>query len=239
MWFPEQWSDASWTRSRFSPSPCWEDRRGVDAARNGRPPRSSFGAGEKRRQSKLVRPLAAELVLDVGADDLVEALLGAEAEARRALGVEIARPARRRSCMIAASGSRRISATTLSPATRRSASICSPTVHGRRPAWSGCGAARAARVSMLAACIRKPTAERGLACQWRTSSGTGSTASWPASGSRMMPEKKPEAALFGLPGRTQIVGRRMPMPSKKPRRDSRRAAARRSPSACRSWSAAS
>jgi len=35
-------------------------------------------------------------------------------------------------------------------------------------------------------------------------------ASWPASGSRMMPEKKPEAALLGLPGRTQMVGSRMP-----------------------------
>ena len=35
----------------------------------------------------------------------------------------------------------------------------------------------------------------------------------------MMPEKKPEAALLGLPGRTQIVGSRMPMPSKKPRRE--------------------
>ena len=59
---------------------------------------------------------------------------------------------------------------------------------------------------------------RADANQCRTVSATGSTASWPASGSRMMPEKKPEAALLGLPGRTQIVGRRMPMPSKKPRR---------------------
>ena len=65
---------------------------------------------------------------------------------------------------------------------------------------------------------RKPTAERGLAWVWRTLSATGSTASWPASGSRMMPEKKPDAALFGLPGRTQIVGSRMPTPSRKPRR---------------------
>jgi hypothetical protein len=52
-----------------------------------------------------------------------------------------------------------------------------------------------------------------------TSSPTGSTASWPTSGSRMMLEKKPEAALFGLPGRTQMVGRRMPTPSKKPLRE--------------------
>jgi hypothetical protein len=34
----------------------------------------------------------------------------------------------------------------------------------------------------------------------------------------MMPEKNPDAALFGLPGRTQIVGRRSPTPSKNPRR---------------------
>ena len=40
----------------------------------------------------------------------------------------------------------------------------------------------------------------------------------PASGSRMMPEKKLDAALLGLPGRTQMVGSRMPTPSKKPRR---------------------
>jgi hypothetical protein len=35
----------------------------------------------------------------------------------------------------------------------------------------------------------------------------------------MMPEKNPEAALLGAPGRTQIVGKRRPMPSKKPRRE--------------------
>jgi myo-inositol catabolism protein IolC len=34
----------------------------------------------------------------------------------------------------------------------------------------------------------------------------------------MMLEKKPEAALFGLPGRTQIVGRRIEMPSSRPLR---------------------
>ena len=81
-------------------------------------------------------------------------------------------------------------------------------------------AARAERRgSSVAAWSRKPTAARGLACQCRTSSATGSTASWPTSGSRRMLEKKPDAALLGLPGRMQIVGRRMPMPSKKPRRE--------------------
>ena len=47
-------------------------------------------------------------------------------------------------------------------------------------------------------------AARGEASQWRTSSDTGSTASRPFSGSRMMLEKNPEAARFGAPGRTQI-----------------------------------
>ena len=61
-------------------------------------------------------------------------------------------------------------------------------------------------------------AERGEACQWRIVSGTGRTASWPASGSRMMPEKKPDAALFGFPGRTTMDGRRMPTPSRIPLR---------------------
>ena len=72
---------------------------------------------------------------------------------------------------------------------------------------------------MVIAWRRKPIAARGLACQWRTSSLTGRTASLPASGSRRMLEKKPEAALLGVPGRMQIVGSRMPMPSMKPRRE--------------------
>ena len=41
----------------------------------------------------------------------------------------------------------------------------------------------------------------------------------PASGSRMMPEKNPDAALLGAPGLTVMVGSRMPTPSKKPRRE--------------------
>ena len=73
-------------------------------------------------------------------------------------------------------------------------------------------------VSMVAARRQNPTAERGEACQCRTVSGTGSTASWPTSGSRRMLEKNPDAALFGAPGRMQMVGSRMPTPSTKPRR---------------------
>ncbi len=66
--------------------------------------------------------------------------------------------------------------------------------------------------------MRNLTAERGLACQCMTLSSTGSTASSPASGSRMIEEKKPDAALFGRPGRTEMVGSLMPTPSTKPRR---------------------
>jgi hypothetical protein len=70
----------------------------------------------------------------------------------------------------------------------------------------------------MAARIRNSTAERGEACQCRTVSGTGKTASCPTSGSRKMLEKKPETAWFGLPGRMQMVGSRIPMPSTKPHR---------------------
>ena len=73
-------------------------------------------------------------------------------------------------------------------------------------------------MSIVAACSRNSTAARGEANQWRTSSGTGSTASSPFNGSRMIPEKKPDAARFGAPGRTQIVGSRTPTPSMNPRR---------------------
>ena len=119
--------------------------------------------------------------------------------------------------MIAASGSRRMRATTFSPATRRSAAICSPTVQAtpgmvrlmRGPSFS--------RVSE-AACTRKPAAELRAGVPVHHALLTGSTASLPASGSRMMLEKKPDAALFGVPGRTQMVGSRMPTPSRKPLR---------------------
>src|SRR5215204_2408036 len=131
------------------------------------------GRIDHRRECGSGRPLPPELVLDVGADDVVEALLGLEAEALGPAGVELARPA-----------------------------LDDLDDH---------------RVRLAPDAVRDLVA--GEACQWRTSSATGSTASSPASGSRMMPEKKPEAALLGLPGRTQIVGSRMPMPSKKPRRE--------------------
>jgi hypothetical protein len=119
--------------------------------------------------------------------------------------------------MILSSGSRRISATAESPATRRSASICSPTV-ALTPGIDRVRSGPIKAESIVAARIRKPTAERGEACQCRTDSGTGNTASWPTSGSRRMLEKNPDAAAFGLPGRMQMVGSRMPTPSTNPRR---------------------
>jgi hypothetical protein len=47
----------------------------------------------------------------------------------------------------------------------------------------------------------------------------GTAGSSPFNGSRMMLEKKLDAARFGLPGRTQIVGSRIPTPSRNPRRE--------------------
>ena len=85
--------------------------------------------------------------------------------------------------------------------------------HRQRPPWTDLADRRAS-----AARTRNSTAERGEACQCRTVSGTGSTASWPTSGSRRMLEKNPDAAWLGLPGRMQMVGSRIPMPSTNPRR---------------------
>ena len=117
---------------------------------------------------------------------------------------------------IVSSGSLRMSFTAFSPATCRSASICSPTV-AETPGRLSVRRAPRSAVSISAARRRKPTAERGEACQCRTSSPTGRIASLPESGSRMIPEKNPDAALFGAPGRTQIVGSLRPIPSKNPR----------------------
>ncbi len=51
----------------------------------------------------------------------------------------------------------------------------------------------------------------------RPGKGADDPALWVPEGYAASP--KPEAALLGLPGRTQIVGRRMPIPSKIPRRE--------------------
>ena len=49
---------------------------------------------------------------------------------------------------------------------------------------------------------------RGEARATRRSGLTGQTAGRPARGSRMIPDRKPEAAAFGRPGRTDTVIRR-------------------------------
>ena len=54
---------------------------------------------------------------------------------------------------------------------------------------------------------------RGDETQMRVESATGHGASRPLSGSRMTLLAKEDAALFGLPGRTVIVGRRKLRPS--------------------------
>ena len=74
-------------------------------------------------------------------------------------------------------------------------------------------------MSSVAAWARKPAADLGEACQWRTVSGTGRIASCPFNGSRMIPEKNDDAARLALPGRTQIVGSRTAMPSMNPLRE--------------------
>ena len=119
--------------------------------------------------------------------------------------------------MILGSGSRRISRTACSPAARRSASICSPTV-ALSPGMDSVRRGPISSVSMVAARRQHPTADRGEANQCRTVSGTGRIASSPTSGSRRMLEKKPDAAWLGRPGRMQMVGNLMPTPSTKPRR---------------------
>ena len=57
-------------------------------------------------------------------------------------------------------------------------------------------------------------AEAGDRTHIEVSAPTGQTASAPASGSRMMPLAKLEAAAFGFPGRTTIVGSRTARPSR-------------------------
>ena len=68
---------------------------------------------------------------------------------------------------------------------------------------------------MSAARKKKPTADRGDANRSALYPGRQNcflSVQWLP----MMLEKKPDAARFGLPGRTRIVGNRIPMPSKKP-----------------------
>jgi hypothetical protein len=83
-------------------------------------------------------------------------------------------------------------------------------VDGRARAPFGiAGFGRAHQPSMVRAGEARATA---------VSRGTGQAARWPASGSRIMPLKKLEAAPLGLPGRTLTVISRTLRPRMKPLR---------------------
>jgi hypothetical protein len=64
--------------------------------------------------------------------------------------------------------------------------------------------------------MKLATTARGDCSHRRVAGATGQTASTPDSGSRMMPLANDDAARFGLPGRTTIVGSRSARPSMKP-----------------------
>ena len=117
----------------------------------------------------------------------------------------------------AGSGTQSISPLAAGPATRSSAATMSATVTvsaGRltalRPPQASSGE--------VAAQSSPPMAFAGEASATSVPGPTGQTARWPASGSRMMPEKKPEAAALGRPGRTQTVISRMARPRTNPLR---------------------
>ena len=63
--------------------------------------------------------------------------------------------------------------------------------------------------------LNAATAWRGDKIAKRISGDTGHTAFRPVSGSRMMLLANDEAAWFGLPGRTTMVGKRTARPSTK------------------------
>ena len=114
------------------------------------------------------------------------------------------------------SGIQSISALTCGPATRASASAISATVRvsagmvtAERP--HACAEDRAAPSSATIALA-------GEASATSVPGSTGQVARSPASGSLMMPERKPEAAPLGRPGRTLTVISRTARPSRKPLR---------------------
>ena len=155
---------------------CWEGRFYVRAA------------------SSVNGDLASQLVVDMGANDLVERRLGLEAERERAARYRTGPASRRRSAQPA--GRFRGGCATR-PCRRQSGAttaICSATVQ-QTPGMVRLMRGPSASPSSPAAWTRKPTAARGLACQLRTLSSTGSTASSPLSGSRMIEEKKPGRGL--------------------------------------------
>ena len=69
--------------------------------------------------------------------------------------------------------------------------------------------------------MKASTTCRGESSQTPVSGATGQAEITPFSGSRMMPLANDEAARFGLPARTTMVGSRSERPSRKPLRESR------------------
>src|SRR5579872_2352915 len=117
----------------------------------------------------------------------------------------------------AGSGTQSISARASGPAVRSRASAiwATDTVSAGRftavrppQAWS----------EDVAAHNRPPMALAGDASTTSVPGSTGHVARRPASGSRMMPDRKPEAAALGRPGRTLIVISRIARPRRKPLR---------------------
>jgi len=118
---------------------------------------------------------------------------------------------------ITGSGIQSISELTCGPAIRSSAAAMSATLTvsaGRftavRPpqAWP----------DDVAAHSSPPTALAGELSAASTPGPTGQIARWPASGSLMMPDRNPDAAALGRPGRTLTVIRRRARPSRNPLR---------------------
>src|SRR5215469_15286366 len=118
---------------------------------------------------------------------------------------------------MASSGSQPTRALTAGPATRSSVRTISPTVtvtDGRLTAVGSphaVGAASAARSS-------PSIARAGELSATAVSGGTGAFADRPASGSLMMPDRNPDAAALGRPGRTLTVIKRTDRPWMNPLR---------------------
>ena len=110
-----------------------------------------------------------------------------------------------------------MSRVTAGPAARSSAATMSPTVTvsaGRLTALRPPHAAP----DVSAARRSAATARLGEHSATSVCASTGQTARWPASGSRMMPDRNPDAAPFGRPGRTHTVISRTARPRRNPLR---------------------
>ncbi len=117
--------------------------------------------------------------------------------------------------LMAGSGAKWMRATAASPPTARNASTICATVTVRPGRFSARPPVAASQSARGSSCARSSPsiAASGDSSHSAVSGSTGQIAISPASGSRTMPLAKLEAAAFGLPGRTTIVGRRTARPS--------------------------